>query len=89
MKMKEKKQNEATEKIAVLLFTIMQPAIAGGMPLKEAEEIYDKILSNICKLHSSQHQFDILLQEILNNWAIPVIKEYGITNNLLERVCMN
>ncbi|MFA6925316.1 MAG: hypothetical protein WC223_13805 [Bacteroidales bacterium] len=87
--MNERIQNEATTRIAELIFIIMQPAIAGGISEKEAEIIYNKILSNICKLHESQSQFNILLEDILNKWALPIIKEHGVSIDLPQQFSLN
>lgn len=72
------------DKIAVLVSAILQPAIAGGLHEKEAEKIYNNIMSNISKLHSSENQFNDLLKDILNKWALPIIAHFGANvNNIL------
>ncbi|MFA6924713.1 MAG: hypothetical protein WC223_10740 [Bacteroidales bacterium] len=87
--MKIKTYTPATEKIAELLFNIMQRAMQGGLPEKEAIKIYDTILSNLCKLDKSQSQYDVLLEDILNYWALPLIMDYGVSTNKIEQISLN
>ena len=39
-----------SSEVSLLINTILQPAIAGGMTEEEAEEIYNKIMENISNL---------------------------------------
>ena len=62
------KRRKGSDEIALLISTILQPAQAGGMTEKEAEEIYNKIMGNIYNLGESEtgeNPFQDLLGEIL------------------------
>jgi hypothetical protein len=57
-----------SDEISLLIWTILQPAVAGGMVEKEAEEIYNKIMGNISnlgELETGKTGFQELLGEIL------------------------
>ena len=61
-------RRKGSDEIALLISTILQPAQAGGMTEKEAEEIYNKIMGNIYNLGESEtgeNPFQDLLGEIL------------------------
>ena len=47
-------RRKGSDEIALLISTILQPAQAGGMTEKEAEEIYNKIMGNIYNLGESE-----------------------------------
>ena len=62
---------KGSDKISVLIYSILQPAIAGGVPEKRAEEIYNEIMSNIASLgkdKDGQTAFQRLLNNILKKW---------------------
>ena len=78
------------DKIAILIYTILQPAIAGGLNEKEAQDMYNTIMSKISELHESDNQFNDLLQDILNKWSLPIINKFGANvNNILSDGSLN
>jgi hypothetical protein len=74
----------AKKEIGIIIFSILQPAIAGGMSEKRAEEIYNEIMQNISDLHPSENQFNTLLEDIINKCAIPIIGKSGIKIDLMD-----
>ena len=86
LKMKDYKIKGADE-ISVLIYSILQPAIAGGVSEERAEEIYNEIMSNIASLGTGKDgntAFQILLDDILNKWyPTTSIKSNKITRNSL------
>lgn len=75
-------KNKPDYHIALLVNVILQPAIAGGISEDEAESLYNKIMSSISCLHPSHLQFSTLLDDIINKWAVPIIKDYGYENEI-------
>ena len=62
---------KGADEISVLVYSILQPAIAGGVPEKRAEEIYNEIMSNIASLEKGKDgntAFQSLLDDILHKW---------------------
>jgi serine/threonine protein kinase len=75
-------KNKPDYHIALLVNIILQPAIAGGISEEEAKKLFNKILNSISSLHPSHNQFSSLLDDIINKWAVPIIKEYGHENEI-------
>jgi hypothetical protein len=62
---------KGADEISVLVYSILQPVIAGGVPEKRAEEIYNEIMSNISSLGKDKDgntAFQSLLDDILHKW---------------------
>jgi hypothetical protein len=68
---------KGADEISVLVYSILQPAIAGGVPKKRAEEIYNEIMSNIASLGKDKDgntAFQSLLDDILHKWYLTANK---------------
>jgi hypothetical protein len=62
---------KGSDEISVLVFSILQPVIAGGLSEERAEEIYAEIMSNIASLGKDKDgrtAFQMLLDNILEKW---------------------
>ena len=62
---------KGAEEISSLIAAILQPAMAGGVSEKRAEEIYNEIMSNIASLGKNTDgntAFQTLLDDILQKW---------------------
>ena len=89
MKMNEK-NIPGSKEISILIWAILQPAIAGGMPEKRAEEIYYDIMSSITELGALDDgttAFEALLKDLIFNAVPEFRKSYGIdTRNEDEKL---
>ncbi len=74
----------AKYEICFLVTAILQPAIAGGIEEQKAKEIYNQITEAISNVHKSENQFNTLLEDIINKWAIPIIGKSGIKIDILD-----
>lgn len=61
----------ASHHISVLLASVMQPAIAGGVPETRAKEIYEEVMGAIAEL--SEEGFETLRDDLLLRWAQPLL----------------
>jgi hypothetical protein len=62
---------KGADEISVLIYSILQPAIAGGVSEERAKEIYEVIMSNIASLGKDKDgntAFQSLLADILHKW---------------------
>lgn len=62
---------KGSDEISVLVYSIFQPVIAGGMPEERAEELYEEIMSSIASLGKDKDgntAFQTLLNDILTKW---------------------
>lgn len=67
---KNRKMKGADE-ISVLIATLLQPVMAGGLSEKRAEQIYEEIMSHIASLGKDKDghtAFQGLLDDILKKW---------------------
>lgn len=65
-------------KISTLVAIILEASEAGGLSNDESEKIYNQIMSSLCMIHSSNDQFNMLLKNILDMWALPAITSFGV-----------
>jgi hypothetical protein len=64
-------KTKGSHEISTLIASILQPAMAGGISEKRAEEIYNEIMSNIASLGKDKEgntAFQTLLDDILRKW---------------------
>ena len=62
-----------SDEVGILISAILQPAMAGGMPEKRAEEIYYEVMENIKNLgqrEDGKWAFEELLEDIIEK-ALP------------------
>lgn len=80
MNLEEYKSNtlDAKKSILELVVIILQPTIAGGMSEIEATRTFEEIKNSIEKVDESQHQFNVLLNDIINKWSLPIIAKNGV-----------
>lgn len=73
-----------SDEISILIYAILQPAMAGGMTEERSIEIYEEIMSNIARLGTltnGRTAFDDLKDDILNKWAMRYIKPQNLVVN--------
>jgi hypothetical protein len=66
------------KKISTLLAIILEASEAGGLSNEESEKIYNQLMSSLVKIHPSNDQFNMLLKDILDLWALPTITSFGV-----------
>jgi hypothetical protein len=62
---------KGSDEISVLIASILQPVMAGGLSEERAAEIYEEIMSNIASLGKDKNgktAFQTLLDDILKKW---------------------
>ena len=72
----KKRKLAGSEAIATLVWSLLQPAMAGGMTEKRAQALYEEVMSSIASLGTlttGLTGFETLRNELLDKWAV----EYG------------
>lgn len=83
MKSKDNQTETPGGIVSLMLFTILQPAVAGGLSEEKAAEIYHEVLFNIAQLDKTDKVFKTVLDDIINKLCIPYAIQTGyiITKN--------
>lgn len=66
-----------SDEISVVVWALLQPAMAGGMSEKRAQALYEEIMSSIASLGTlttGLTGFETLRNDLLDKWAMHYIK---------------
>jgi hypothetical protein len=66
---------ESHQKLSILLVMLLEFFQAGGLSETEAKDIYDTLMHCTGNLKDPAHH--ILIQDIIEKWALPQIKTEG------------
>ncbi|MEN6350370.1 MAG: hypothetical protein ABFD08_13380 [Syntrophomonas sp.] len=69
---------KGSHEISVLVVSVLQPVIAGGLSKERAKEIFEEIMSNITSLGKDKDgrtAFQTLLDDILKKWYPMALKD--------------